>query len=97
MKFASGMLGGTLVMPPGNFHVLLSPSRLFFFGESVSLSKITSQRFHKENKMKILVALIAVFMVLGALAQKAPSYFCEQPGTSVDPSPNCSQVGQFTF
>ena len=34
------------------------------------LGKINpSQRFHKENKMRILVALIAVFMVSGARAQ----------------------------
>ena len=40
----------------------------------VSLGKIKpSQRFHKENKMRILVALIAVFMVSGAMAQKKPT------------------------
>ena len=38
------------------------------------LAKIKpSQRFHKENKMRILVALIAVFMVSGAVAQKKPT------------------------
>ena len=39
------------------------------FARSVSLVKIKpSQRFHKENKMRILLALIAVFMVSGAVA-----------------------------
>ena len=66
------------------------------FARSVSLVKIKpSQRFHKENKMRILVALIAVFMVSGAVAQKkpnTPSYDCTNAGSCSDPTVSESSV-----
>ena len=52
--------------------------------------------------MKLLSALIAVFIVSGAMAQKAPSYSCTSTGhgtgdlTGSDRS-QVSQPGQFIF
>ena len=51
-----------------------------------------SQRFQKENKMRMLVALVAVFMVSGAVAQKKPtipSYDCQNAGSCTDANFKC--------
>ena len=46
-----------------------------------------SQRFHKENKMRILIALIAVFMVSGAVA--TDHWWDDNDDGQLDPNAKC--------